>query len=167
MRLRRHDFEHVALRAFHGAERNFLVERDEAASPLDGQTQQIHVRQLAVTAREREIKQSFVTQRNGVLPEFVMSARAERPEVIHQVGYRDKLTAARQVAKHPHEAILRQWTTGPTRCAVVLEPVVRELMVNVVGIEQRHENIYVEQRHAAHGSSSSSSTIRVVTMRPG
>ena len=69
--------------------------------------------------------------------------------------------------KHPHEAILRQRTSSPTRCAVVFEPVVRELMMNVVGIEQRHENIHVEQRRADHGSSSSSSTIRVVTIRPG
>ena len=167
MRLRRHHFEHVALRAFHGAERNTLIERDETAPLFRRQTQQVDVRQLAMTARKREIEQPFVAQRDSVRPEFVMTARAERPEVIDQFGYREELTSARQVAKDPDEPVLCQRAGCPPGRAIVLEPVVRELMMNVVGIEQRHEHIHVEQRHAAHVSSSSSSTIRVVTIRPG
>jgi hypothetical protein len=59
---------------------------------------------------------------------------------------------ASESGTHLREAVLCHGRCRPAGVAVVGEPVVREVVVDVVGVEEGHEHVHVEQRHAPHVS---------------
>src|SRR6187431_2922158 len=67
-----------------------------------------------------------------------------------QAGYRAAVAGVRE---HSHEPILGDWARCPPIAAVIGEPVVSKLVVDVVGVEQRDEDVDIEQGPAVHTSS--------------
>ena len=65
------------------------------------------------------------------------------------------------------EAVLRERAGCPPVRVVVGKPVVGELVMHVIGIEQGDEQVHIEQCDAIHSSSLSSLTSFIVTIRPG
>ena len=65
-----------------------------------------------------------------------------------------------------HEAVLRDGTGRPASRLMVRKPVVRHLVMRVLWIEERDQQIDVEERDAAHSSSLSSFTSFIVMIRP-
>jgi len=57
---RREDYEVVLSRTFDGGARNSMIERDEAACPLDGKTEQINVRQLPAAVNRLRVEQPLI-----------------------------------------------------------------------------------------------------------
>ena len=99
---------------------------------------------------QREIEQALVAERDGIRPERVMSARAELAEPFQQSLRRQPHVPVGWIGEHAKEAIFRDGTGGPAKRPVVGEPVVRQLVMHVVRVEQRHEHIHIEQRKAIH-----------------
>ena len=75
----------------------------------------------------------------------------------------DDRRAAGRVREHPHESVLGHRAGGPAKLSMVREPVVRQIVVHVIGIEQGDEQVHVKERRARHASSLSSFTRCIVS----
>src|SRR5712691_876082 len=91
-----------------------------------------------------------------------MTAGAERAEAVNELRCPRVLVAARRMTEYSNEPVFRQRTRRPPRLAMILEPIVSDLVVDVIGVEQRDEHVDVEQGLPAHASSSSSSATRFI-----
>src|SRR5262245_42030076 len=120
-----------------------------------------------MAANLRHVEQSIVSERKGIRPELVSAARAKLRENRGDLRNRQELAALRQVGDDADEPVLGERTGGPSCLPVFGEPVVRDVVMDVTGIEQRDEHVHVEQRDTAHPSSSIRSTISTVRIRPG
>jgi len=68
----------------------------------------------------------------------------------------------------PDQPVLRERTGGPSAPPVGLQPAMRRLMMEVLGIEERHRDVDIEQRDLAHVSSRKRFTRSMVGCRlPG
>jgi hypothetical protein len=80
-------------------------------------------------------------------------ASAELPQVPQErVGARNRATVS-GVRENPEKPVLGDCARGPACGSLIGEPVVRQVVVHVVGIEERHQGVHVEQRDAVHASS--------------
>src|SRR5438093_1180862 len=79
---------------------------------------------------------------------------------LHEVGFAGGVGGSQK-------SVLGQRTRGPAAAAVLTEPIVGNLVVDMVGIEKCDEKVHVQERNAAHSSSSVASIISTVTIRPG
>ena len=97
---------------------------------------------------------------------MVSAARLKPSKMFDQVRERHEIGLAYGVDRS-QESVLRQGTCRPAAGPVFTEPIVRNVVVDMVRIEQREKDIYIEKRNDAHSSSSAASTISIVTIRPG
>ena len=67
--------------------------------------------------------------------------------------------------EYAHASVFRQGAGGPTPRAVVGKPVVRQVVVHVIRVEERDEQVDVEQRDPAHLASRRSLTSFIVGRR--
>ncbi len=148
--IRRDDHECPGRRSHDGPERDAAIERRQAAVHLRGQTQQINIRQLPVPGEEGGVKKRGLANRRAVVPEDVMAARAELPEAMDEFDRLRDDRAVGGIREDANESILREGAGGPAAGAMIRQPVVRQLVVNMIGIEQRHEDIHIQQRWMLH-----------------
>lgn len=162
LRGRRDDPERIASRVHDCAERYRAIEGCETAAHADRQAQEIHVGQLTMTAYEGRLENLVISKRDGGRPERVVIACAEPPQSFYQFRRPSRGGTVGRTRDYSNESIFRDRTRRPAIGAVIGKPVVGELVMNVIGIEERDEQIDVEQRDAAHVSSRSSLTNRIV-----
>ena len=67
--------------------------------------------------------------------------RTRRPQRIGSVAW---------IRYHADETVLRDGARGPAILAVVGKPVMCELVMHVIGVEECHEDIDIEKRDARH-----------------
>jgi len=87
---------------------------------------------------------------------------AEAGEMIGEGWQRDQSGPLRRIAEDAQEGILRERTCGPGLSLMIGKPVVRGFVMNVVLVEERDEDVDVEQRGAIHISSRSRLTSAIV-----
>ena len=106
-----------------------------------------------------------ILKRDRVRPERVVSARTELAETPDELCRAVDDATVVGIGQNPNEAVLRDRTRRPAASAVVGEPIVCELVMDVVGIEQCDEQVDVEQG-STHASSRRSLTSCIVGRRP-
>src|SRR5712692_5377268 len=79
---------------------------------------------------------------------------AEAVQEIREPGQRHVLLNTRRVSEDSKEPDLGDRATRPSAIAVIREPVMGEVVVNMAVVEQRDEHIHVQQRDGTHTSSS-------------
>ena len=78
---------------------------------------------------------------------------ADCGQMVDEISWTVDHGAVPRVRKNSHEPIFGERTCGPAVRMVIGEPVVRHLVVRVVLLEERHQEIDIEQSNAAHSSS--------------
>ena len=76
---------------------------------------------------------------------------AERLQENCQIRYPVHRGPIRRVSQYAQEPALGSRTCRPPGPAIVFEPVVRELVMDVIRIDQRYQEVDVEQRRTGHG----------------
>jgi hypothetical protein len=74
----------------------------------------------------------------------------ELPEMFEDGGRAEGGIASRELRDDTYETVLGDRTRGPAVSPVVGKPVVRQFVVDVLGTEERDEQIDVEERDARH-----------------
>src|SRR5207248_667438 len=96
------------------------------------------------------------------LPERVFAGAAERPQSQDEIGGAVHDAGVRGARQYANKTVLGNRAGRPAVTAMSRKPVVGDLVMDVIGIEERDEQIHVEERHAAHTSSRSSFTRFIV-----
>ena len=81
---------------------------------------------------------------------MMVSARAKPAEMADDDAGARGVGAITRIGDDADEAVLRDRARGPAGGAVVREPVMRQFVVDVIGVEQRHQHVDVEQGDAGH-----------------
>ena len=139
------------------------IERSKVASrplSLDRQAQQVDIGEMPVPDRQAE--DAGVAQGDVIGPEHVVAALPERREAPRDLRGPLGGRGVGGVRQDAHDPVLRQRTRRPTRGAVGAEPDVGRLVMDVVRIEQRDEEVDVEEGWTAHVSSRSRLTRSIV-----
>ena len=159
--LRFDDLQHVRPGTDHRLDGDGLVERGQAAAHVVRQAHQVDVGQLTVALDERHVKQFRVPQRDGIIPGVMSLVGTEAAEQRHERG-QTKVGVVGRIAQYPQEPIFRDGTGGLGFRAFVCEPVVRQVVMNVIGVEERDQDIHVEKADLHDGSSRSRFTNAIV-----
>jgi hypothetical protein len=115
-----------------------------------------------VSANECRFEHPDIGERNGVRPEVMLAALPKRREVLEDFRRPSEHRPVAGVGQHPHESILRQRASRPPVSPLVVEPVMGNIVVDVIRVEEGDQQIYVEQRDPVHSSSLSSFTNFIV-----
>src|SRR5688572_30601116 len=86
----------------------------------------------------------------------MMSALTKRPQAIDDPGGGLRSRRVPEIGQNANDAVLGERACGPSTPAAVGEPVVGDIVMHVIGVEQRDEKIDVEKRGTGcrcHGSS--------------
>jgi hypothetical protein len=132
---------------------NGAIESRQASAALHRQSEQVDVGQLAMARGCSRCKEIGVSEGDVIGPETMPAAAAEGPEVLEQGHHLGRGLRVGRIPQHAEEPVLGQWARGPAASAVFCEPVVSRLVVNVIRIEKRHQDVDVEERDSTHGSS--------------
>lgn len=141
---------------------NAPVEGCEHTSSSLRKREQVDVGNLPVRCRHGSLEQPRVPKRDVVIPEDMTAAGAERAETLDDPGRRLMNTAVGRSRKDANETVLRQRAGGPPAGAIGREPPVGGFVMDVVRIEQRHQNIDVQESNATQVSSRSRLTRAIV-----
>jgi hypothetical protein len=95
------------------------------------------------------VEQADIGQGNGVAPEMVMRRSTKFRQPLDDFGGSMRWSGPDRSCRDANESVLGYWTCRPAVRLLILEPVVRDLMVDVTRIKQRDENADVKQRN--HG----------------
>ena len=98
-----------------------------------------------MAGQKRRVEQRLIPQRDVVRPELIPGAFAKPAKPRDQLG-RARDGSLGRIGEHPNEPVLGHRTGGPSPRAVVGEPVVGRLVMDMVGIKERDEQIDVEER---------------------
>src|SRR5205823_12545581 len=120
---------------------------------------------LLVPANLRGVERGGRAKREIVPPEMMRAVLAEARQQLDDASSRHVLVDARRVAENAHQAVLGQRAARPPVVGVVLEPVVRDLVMNVAFVKQRDEDVDVQERYRHQSSSSAQRRTSAVVMR--
>jgi hypothetical protein len=88
---------------------------------------------------------SAVAYAYRVRPEEMLTIRAESSQTRGRILYRRAPAGIGRIGQNADQRVLREWTGRPSAAAIVSEPCMRRLVMQVRGIEQRNQDVYVEQ----------------------
>src|SRR5579864_2383295 len=120
---------------------------------LDREAEKVDIGHLAMAWRRFDLEELGVPQRDVVRPECVPAAAAEDPEPFEDVCWRRGCLRVGRMRQHAEEPVLSQRAGRPADAALLCKPAVGRLVVYVLGVEEGDEDVDIEERHAAHGSS--------------
>src|SRR6476620_6424893 len=103
---------------------------------------------------EGKIEDRLVAQRHRGRPELVSFTRAERSQTKDQRPGALGVRSIARVRQYPNQRVFSERTCRPTTIAVVREPVMCQVVMHVVRLEEGDQHIRVEKDRSAHGSSS-------------
>ena len=146
-------------RSFDGGERDRAVEGDEAAAVGDREGEEVSVGHLTGTVEKLPVDRARVEQARVAGPEGVVPAACRAGEAIDRRGDRHGARIAR-LAHDAHETVLGDRAGSPARGDLLFQPGPGAAVVGVVGVEQRDEDVDVEERPHPSGSSSRRRSIR-------
>ncbi len=89
--------------------------------------------------------QILVAQRHGVRPKRVITTFQKVVESPDRIAYCGPPAGIGGIREYPHRAVLGEGTRCPPAFAVLAEPLVGSLMVGVNGIEERHQDVHVQE----------------------
>jgi hypothetical protein len=90
-------------------------------------------------------KSSGIAYGHRVRPENMSAVRAEGSQARGRILDRRAPAGIGRVGKYAHQRIFSERTRRPSAPAIAPEPGVGRPVMQVLGIEQRHQNVYVEQ----------------------
>ena len=126
-------------------ERHRAIERHQPPSPRNRERQEVDVGQLPGTMDARGIDGLRIEKAHFIGPELVVRVRCRLAQAlgdhIHRKGI--GITGLRY---HANEAVLCEGTARPAIARIRLEPASGRFMERVVRIEQRDEDVHVQQR---------------------
>ena len=124
-------------------QRNIAIESRQPSVIPYCQPKQISIRDLLMPENVRWLKQRFVQERHRVFPEVVIRRGAGLPQSNANVGDRDLLGELGRVAYDADAAVNRHRASCPPMAAVQHQPAMRQFVVAMGGIDQRHEHVDV------------------------
>src|SRR5687767_15649911 len=95
----------------------------------------------------------------------MVPARAEAAQPFNQLSRSRNSGAITRVSEYANEPVFRNRTGGPSVGPVIGKPVVDEFVMDVIGIEEGHQKVDVEERRPTHTSSLRSLTSFIVGRR--
>ena len=162
------EFEILCRRALDRLKRDRGVESGQPALVRYRKREQIHVGKLAMALNVIPAEPSGVAYAYRVRPEKMLTTRAEGLQTRGCILRRRAPARIGRIGQYADQPVLCERTSRPSAAAIASEPGVRRLVMQVGGIEQRNQDIYVEQGDHApplQGSSRSRLTISGVTSR--
>ena len=123
---------------------NRAIESRQATTHPHCQPQQKHVSELPVPADERGVEDAGIPNRDGRGPEHVIAARTELTQSCHQFERAFHRSAIGRIREHSDEAVFAHRTGRPAGGPVIGEPVVRRLVMDVIGIEKSDQEVDIE-----------------------
>ena len=147
----RNDLQLIFARADRGRQRNAAVERCKAAAPLRGEPQEVDVCDLSM-GHPGKFEAVLVAKGKLVRPESVVSARTEGVEASSDRRGGLMTTGVRNIRQDSDQPVLCDRTGGPPVPPVRREPCVRALVVDVVRVEECHQDVHIQQGDARQGS---------------
>lgn len=130
--------------AAHGGERNASIQCDEPAAILHGKREEIDVGNLTRAEQTASLECLRVDNRNIIGPENVPRPGDLRRQQRQRIRYAARTDVA-SARKHAQKSVLRQRTTGPAVGLIVSPPRERLAMMDMRRIEEREQDIHVEQ----------------------
>ena len=111
----------MSLRASHRCRTDGHVEGDKPATVLDGERQQVDVRQLPRTVHSGVVDKLIIEEADTIRPELVRMVSRRGAKAIHHLehGMRIWVSGMRHDA---HAAVLRDGARCPATAGVVAEP---------------------------------------------
>jgi len=128
-----------------------------------GQGQKIGVGDLARIQQARSVYEFFIKQTDLVWPEFMAREGNKAHYGLDDYGGCGLRVEVSRISDDPQDTVFSQRACGPDLLANGLQPAVRRVVLDVRRIDQRNENIHVEQKPAHNSSSSSCFTSSEVT----
>ena len=120
----------------------------------DGQSEQIGIRDLLVATDHRRPEQRLVRDRHGISPEMVIGL-AKKAQAVNQFAGRRARGWVCRIAQHPDTAVKRYGARCPPVSSIPSEPAVRLFVVLMPGVEERHEDVHIQERDAQDASRNS------------
>jgi hypothetical protein len=122
-----------------------IIERNETPAMPHCERKQIDIGNLSRTMDARGIHGAFVEQAQVIRPEFMQRvfARFAKPFSHRHYGKGIRVTRMRHDS---YASVLGDWTRRPTVSSVVGKPIAGTPVQRVIGVEQRNQDVDVEQR---------------------
>ena len=122
---------------------NGSVKRGKPAVISNGQTKQIRIRDLLVSADHRWPKQRLIHERHRVLPGMMASRGAKTSQASGHFGETRFHGRICRITQDADKAIDRYRTRRPPVLSISAEPTVRVFVIVVRRIEESHQDIHV------------------------
>jgi hypothetical protein len=129
------------------------IDGNQTSFPFHGKTEEIHVSHLAMGRSCCGLEQVGVPVGHVIGPERMAAAAAECLQALEHESRLDRPRRVDRMREHAKQPVLGKRTCRPTCGTMIREPAMRGFVVNVIGVEQGDEDVDVEERHTAHGSS--------------
>ena len=141
----RSDFDQMTRRsAVHRFARDRPVQRDERSIVPDGQREQVAVGDLARAMQTRAVDQLVVEHADVVWPEF-MEVSCERCREALADELQRRCARIARLRHDPNAAILSNRAGCPATTRMRREPCRSRGVRHVIGVEQRYQDVDVEQ----------------------
>ena len=129
-------------------ERDGTIEGHQTAAMRGGQAEQVNVSELPVSSRQTE--QPGIADGDVVRPEHMTAAGRERSQSPRDPlrTFGDRLICG--ILQDANYAVLGERTRRPAGGAMFREPLVGGVVMDVVRIEERDDDVHVEQGGAVH-----------------
>src|SRR5947209_16744198 len=109
-----------------------------------------------------KIESLLIAQRDGVRPECVFVTRTKGVEATSQRCRRMIVAKRCGVSEDSYHTILRNRTRGPSTATMNREPLMRSIVIDVIGVKKSDEDVDVQQSDT-HDSSRSRLTSSIVS----
>jgi hypothetical protein len=139
----------------HSTGRHGRIERDEPAVVADRKGKQIEVGHLFWPMNPGAVEHGIIEQADVAGPELMMRGNAGLTQQRERLRRRYGTWIAR-LADDPDKAVLRHWTRRPSVHDLRVKPLPGPAVVNMVCVDERQQDVDVEEG-AAHSPSSSRS----------
>ena len=134
--------------ARYGLQGNGPVERGEPAVIPNGQTKQIRIRDLLMTADHRRPKKGLVREGDRIPPEMMVRRGAKDSQAARHFGGSRFHGGICGVTQNTDAAVYRDRACRPTVLPIPAEPAMCVFVIGMGRIEESHQDIHVRKRDA-------------------
>jgi hypothetical protein len=120
------------------------VECGENSAIAVREAEQRNVRDVTMAGDVGGVEYLRVEQGDAVRPKLVLTISAELRKVPKRFCRPDESVLSGLLRSHPQETAYRHRAGGPPARPLVLEPVMRDVVMDVIRKEQGDQNIYIE-----------------------
>jgi hypothetical protein len=141
----REEFEIPYRRAFYRFKRDRGIEGGKSATVRYRKGEKVDVGELAMALNVIPVEPSRIAYADRAGPEHMLTNRTEGSQTCGCVLHRGAASGIRWIGQHPDQRVLSNCTSGPLAAAIRPEPDMRRFVMQMGGIEQRNQDVYVKQ----------------------